>query len=576
MKTPFSPLYVFLIVILFFISVQAGHAQSILTKRISVQASKQPIKNILEIISNKGDFFFSYHSGMIKKDSLISINAVNKSVKEILDIIFTTNYDYIETGEYLILRRKPISMVLKQETTDTKNYSLSGYVEDIITGTKLKYATVYEPIQLASALTNENGYFNLKLKSQKKLQTIMVSRIFYKDTTFSIEPKINRVITITLYPEDEYTTITTISPEDYSLPDSIKIETPSGEIATYIKTQSLKVQKNRIGRFLLSSKQVAQSMNLKKFFANKKFQLSLVPGVSTQGKLSSRITNNLSLNIIGGYTGGVKMAEVGGAFNIDNYNVHGVQIAGGLNLVGNELKGVQISGGHNSVLTNSEGIQISGISNYVRKTVKGVQIAGLYNQAGDTLKGVQISGLINVAHIQKGLQIGLINIADSSEGYSLGLINIIRKNGYKKKFIGTNEITPISFGMLSGTKKLYTNLYLGGSVQDNNNLIAAGFGIGKLFPVTKFIALNTDVSFSNYYAGSFRYSNAQTKLGLSLELTLFKKLTLYGGGAYSIFYSNQSQKVNGYRFPVYNNIKKVNSLSDKLKAWPGFTAGIRF
>ncbi|HEX3168339.1 MAG TPA: hypothetical protein VHQ93_18850, partial [Chitinophagaceae bacterium] len=59
-------------------------SQAILQKNISLDVNNQRLDNVLEILSNKGDFYFSYNSSIIKKDSLVSFRASNKTVKEIL------------------------------------------------------------------------------------------------------------------------------------------------------------------------------------------------------------------------------------------------------------------------------------------------------------------------------------------------------------------------------------------------------------------------------------------------------------------------------------------------------------
>ncbi|MBS4066500.1 MAG: hypothetical protein KGZ74_18205, partial [Chitinophagaceae bacterium] len=313
-------------------------AQTILNKSITVQVNKQRLDNVLEIISNNGNFYFSYNSSIVKRDSLVSLNFTNKPVREVLNYLFNNRYDYIESGNYLILRRKAITIAatVKQSPTEDKNYYLAGYIIDEFTGERLNNASIYEPDQLASDLTDGQGAFTLKLKSRYKTATITVSKDSYKDTTLTIQPKLNQQLIISLRPQDHFTTMITVSPEDYFLPDTIEVKLPTGETVTYTKEDTIKVQRSWIGRFLLSSKQRMQSINLGKFFTTRAFQISLIPGLSTQGKLSPQITTAFSVNVLGGYTGGVSFVELGGLFNITKTNVKYVQAAGLLNLVGGD------------------------------------------------------------------------------------------------------------------------------------------------------------------------------------------------------------------------------------------------
>jgi hypothetical protein len=53
------------------------------------------------------------------------------------------------------------------------------------------------------------------------------------------------------------------------------------------------VEKTKVGKFLLSTQQRIQSLNIGKFFADRPFQVSLLPGLSSQGKLSGQVVNNI-------------------------------------------------------------------------------------------------------------------------------------------------------------------------------------------------------------------------------------------------------------------------------------------
>src|SRR5215213_2457374 len=120
--------------------------QTILNKNLSINVSRQRLDDVLEIISNKGNFYFSYNSTIIKKDSLVSLAAPNKTVKEILDQLFPSGYEYRESGNYLIIRRAPVKLTLvtTRAVTENKYYVISGYVLDDETGYMLPNASIYE------------------------------------------------------------------------------------------------------------------------------------------------------------------------------------------------------------------------------------------------------------------------------------------------------------------------------------------------------------------------------------------------------------------------------------------------
>src|SRR5215471_8840205 len=135
-------------------------AQNLLSKNISFDVNRQRLDNVLEILSNKGDFYFSYNSKIVKKDSLVSLSVRNKTVKEVLDMLFNSTYEFKESGNYVIIRKAPIrvTMVTNKVAVKDKVYAVSGYVFDEQSGIAISDASVYEKKQLASALTDDAGY----------------------------------------------------------------------------------------------------------------------------------------------------------------------------------------------------------------------------------------------------------------------------------------------------------------------------------------------------------------------------------------------------------------------------------
>lgn len=216
------------------------------------------------------------------------------------------------------------------------------------------------------------------------------------------------------------------------------------------------------------------------------FQVSLLPGISTNGIASGSYYNKFSLNLFGGLSAGNHNLEVGVISNVnlkkstgiqiagignvvganafanltlseeramvhDDFecNFKGIQLAGFLNYVRDNAKGIQLSGGLNVTGIDFSGVQIAGIGNSAGGGSQGFHLATIYNIAGDYIAGIQIStllnytngelsgtqiGLINKSFRMQGgkstpptkarsLQIGLINFCKEMEGTQIGLIN---------------------------------------------------------------------------------------------------------------------------------------------------------
>ena len=589
--------------------------QALLSKNISLEVNHQRLDNVLEILSNKGDFYFSYNSRIVKKDSLVSLSVRNKTVGEVLSLLFNNTYEFRESGNYVIIRKAPIRMtvITKKTVEEDKIYSVSGYVFDEVSGTAIKEASVYEKQLLTSALTNDAGYFKLKLKSSKaSLITLSISKEFYADTSIIVATRHNQEVNITMTPMEKKEDEVTIAPEDYLVPDSIQeiaADTFSKSISSPPHADTSKVERTGMGRLLLSTKQKIQSLNLNHFFTTRPFQISFVPGLGSHGKMSGQVINNFSLNVLGGYTAGTNGVEIGGLFNIDKKGVKYVQAAGVFNVVGGRMEGVQLAGINNTVLDTSYGFQAAGISNQVKGKFGGFQVSGIYNHVSDSVKGMQAAGVVNFARRKlngvqvagvgnvsnketsgvqiagvfnyskklKGVQIGLINIADTSEGYSIGLINIIAK-GYHKLSFSTNEIVNVNAALKTGNSRLYSILQAGVNAGSGNRVYSFGFGLGTELNLnkTKTLSLNPELSSEYLYLGSWDYTNILNKVRLNLNVKLGKYVSLFAGPSFAVYISDQKTGIKDYRFPIPPSGYKTIGFSNTVTGWFGWNVGINF
>lgn len=136
------------------LSLKAQHSAEIpkLYRRISINADKQALSEVLNEISRKGNFIFSYSGTVFNPDSLVTLYAKNETVRDILDRIFLNMADYRESANYVILRStiKRFSIQPDIIKTDQRHYLISGNVIDEQTGKKVPDASVYEKRLLES------------------------------------------------------------------------------------------------------------------------------------------------------------------------------------------------------------------------------------------------------------------------------------------------------------------------------------------------------------------------------------------------------------------------------------------
>jgi hypothetical protein len=602
-------MYLLSIFVLLLVSPSTAKSQMYLSKRISLNVTRQPVGEVLEILSNKGDFYFSYNTNIISRDTLITLSESNKSIREILEIIFKTGFEFKESGNYIIIRRAPIKLTLvtTRAATENKVYMVTGYIVDDQTGERVSYASIYEKDRLASAITNENGFFRLKLKSKYRTASLTVSKEFYEDTTVVIEPRFNQQVTITIVPVEITEQSVIISPKNYQAPDSIVLSVQHNDstrwLYTYRKTDSQQVETTRLGLWLLSPKLKFQTINLRKFFTVRPYQVSVVPGLSTNGAMNSQVINTFSFNLFGGYSGGVNGFELGGLFNINKKSVRYVQVGGIFNTVGGDMQGLQVAGIHNSALGEANGLQIAGINNYVGRNFTGLQVAGIYNHAGGRLsgmqiggianytnhavkgiqlagianmntretKGMQIGGILNYTKKLSGMQIGLINISEESDGYSIGLINIVLK-GYHKLVFSTNDVMTANIAFKTGNRKFYSILLAGMNTDDKKKIYSYGYGLGSERYIGRWFSISPEITSQYLHLGSWDHLNLLNKANLNFNIRFGKHLSIFGGPSFNVYYTNQTLPVADYKFDIPSS--KVYRYNDYVTGWIGWNAGI--
>lgn len=615
-----------------------SYAQNLLNKTVSLTADRKPLAAVLDNMAMQGDFSFSYVKEFIHDDSLVTINVSNRSVKQVLDILFQGNFQFREIGNQIII----------QPGTSSKEkwYVVSGYIKDAVTGQPIANASVYEGMLLISTLTNEQGYFKLRLREKERTAALLtVSKELYRDTVMLVP-----------------------AGRDQEMNASIKPAAPI-QLTVVDVNQHTHVEQTFFGRFFLSSRQRMQSLNLSDFFTRQPYQYSLVPAIGTHGRIGSQVVNKFSMNLIGGYTAGLSGVEIAGVFNIDQKDVKWVQLAGIFNIVGGHFTGVQVGGIHNHIMDSLKGVQIGGISNILKYGFHGGQISGTYNQAGgdgqgvqiggilnnaggslkgaqvagflnlgrdsidgaqiagavnvgwgdikgaqiagavnmgrkqvdgaqiagvinyrtggdgtqvagavnvslDTTSGVQLSGLINYTKVLKGVQIGFVNYADSSDGFSFGVFNFVRK-GFHQVLVYNNELTDVNIAYRSGSRKLYS-LLLAGMKLGDKRAYTFGYGIGRPFTVSPRSEITVELTSQSLYLGSWNDTNSIIRLQTAWNRRLNKYLTLYGGPSFTIYYSDKLDEID----PAYESRVPPHyspfTLGGGVTAWFGWHIGVGF
>ncbi|MBN7813973.1 peptidase associated/transthyretin-like domain-containing protein [Algoriphagus pacificus] len=530
----------------------------LLEKRVNLTAQNEPMDGFLNRLSKEVGGVFSYSPSTVDINKNVSGEFTDLSCREVLEEIFEGSVNYKQKGIYLILTPAPPS---------DKEITISGYVVDQKSGDRIKNATVYNPITLQSSTTDEFGFFEFQVKNPAAENfQLVVNKKDYADTLL-VENRQSRFQKIFLKSEGE-----NASPIVQSLTEPMK--------NFWIWT------KNSVGFTNLENVQDT---------INRKFQVSFVPFIGTNRKISGSVTNDFSFNILGGFSGGTNKAELGGLFNINRGDVGKLQLAGLFNQAGGTVSGLQIAGLVNANLDSVKAVQLAGVSNFTTGPVRGVQGAGVLNIATSTVNGTQLAGVINYTHRDvegaqiagvmniarnvKGLQLGLFNYSDSISGVPIGLISFVRK-GYHKLEIGTDEVLPLNFSLRTGTRGFYNMLFAGIRPEKADSVTwAFGYGVGSSPKLANKLFLNLELSSQQLIKGNIQALNLISRAYIGLDYQFAKHVGIYAGPSFNLRYFDNSFTDHPELFSITNpKIRSEKTLADNFKSqtWWGFRAGIRF
>ena len=443
-------------------------SQNPLNQKISIKFENEKVEDALDAIADAGGFNFSYNPEIVSVDRRVGMSANSQPVKAVLKEVLGESMNYKVRGSYVIIQKST-------RNQPKQTFKIKGEIKDAKTGKKIEDVTIYEADKLKSTLSNKEGKYDLTVSKNSEYVNVAISKKNYQDTVIRVS-KVN--------PLPPIITLTPIK----------NIETDSTDL---LESSTL------VGLFV--SPTLSKHSENVELVEEKPFQISLLPLAGTNHKMSGKVTNKTSINILAGYSQAVEGVEIGGLLNIVKKDVKGTQIGGFANYVGKEVDGLQIGGFFNAVGGKVEGFQIAGFSNLTKDTVIGTQLSGFVNTAkvsdGFQLSGyvnysqkearkLQLTGLANYTKDLKGLQIsGLGNMASGKmNGAQLaGAINLTSRDASGFQIGG---VTNIIRGKLNGWQLSGLGNYAGDDVK--------GFQLSGNFNIVNGDLKGGQISFLNY------------------------------------------------------------------------------
>lgn len=580
-------------------------AQDLLEKRISIRVTNQPLDETLQKIGDLGGFSFSYSPDMIDIKAKVSLQATNLSVREILNALFKDKVTFRERRKYIILQKntKP------DEPEKPEDFDLNGYIIDNKTGKKLANASIYESATLASAVSNQYGYYKIRLPASRPSIRLEVRKEDYIGKSISVPARKDTYLQISLTPDTLKPLGSKLATRNAIQVDSLhhKVAVPQFQVAStpHVPDDTIIVDSTvsqRLAEFranerfrqtyrnvqnkfidaFASAKQAVHTRNIEDTL-HRQFQASILPFLGTNHHLSGNIVNDYSINLIAGYSLGVNKMEVGSIFNVVRGNVTGFQLAGIGNVVGHDVTGFQYANFLNLTLGNFVGFQGTNFINYTGRNFRGFQVAGVGNVVVGVLDGHQFSAGYNYAHtVRKGHQIGFVNYADSTATIPFGLFSWVHSNGYRRYEFSSDEFNYFNTAFKTGVSRFYNIFNLGfNAIARDKPIITIGYGFGTAQNLGRGWMVNADLTGALvilHDQKSDDLGQGLFKFSLGIEKKLTPRFALFAGPSLNVFAANDSGLINVNENKGFSHIwlgKKPDSGS-KVYGWVGGQAGIRF
>ncbi len=163
-----------------------------LQKRISIDANKVPLSNVIKEIAKKGDIQLLYSDSFIPKDRIVSAKLDDVSVSEALEKVLAqtaTDYTVNNTGQVILV---PAAGKSKKAA---KEGSITGTITDSGTGESLPGANILITQTKQGASTDINGHFRID-NVLPGTYTLTISFVGYKKAVRHITVKDGETVNI--------------------------------------------------------------------------------------------------------------------------------------------------------------------------------------------------------------------------------------------------------------------------------------------------------------------------------------------------------------------------------------------
>jgi hypothetical protein len=183
-----------------------GQSQALNTTTvIPAQGKLNTKKEYLDYLSEKYGWTFSYNASLLNVAGSVQLNYQISTLSSVLDQIFNT-----ENVQAIFV--PPQKIILQYKGPKVKEYMISGLVTDTETGESIYGAIISEKHSGISVLTNEKGYFVIKIPGGYTL--LEASYLAYKKSSWTQQTTKNATINFALDSDNFLDTIVIDNPQE--------------------------------------------------------------------------------------------------------------------------------------------------------------------------------------------------------------------------------------------------------------------------------------------------------------------------------------------------------------------------
>jgi len=174
---------------------------------ISIDMNEVKISTALKAISQKTGYVFTYDSDLIKPETIISVDAKEKPVRELLDEIFRDrDFSYSVIDNHLVIYKEVDETTpMISEEGKTPVYMVTGSIIESGNGDPLPFATIGIYNKGVGTISNYDGNYSLKITPACLNDSITISCLGFKNRIIPINQAVNNYYIIKL--ERDYISI---------------------------------------------------------------------------------------------------------------------------------------------------------------------------------------------------------------------------------------------------------------------------------------------------------------------------------------------------------------------------------